>query len=377
MFAQARQSTQVIALIALIAVGIGVFTAVRLVAGGDQVLDISSIKSGTTAQAFRPQAVYQGRVDGVVSISSMFRGAQEPSNGAGFVYNSDGYIVTASHVVMDYKNGGIAAQTIYVSFASGDELMAKLVGVDQRADVAVLKVEGGDVALKPVPMGDSDATQVGDPVAVIGSPYGNDRSLTTGIVSAVHRSVPLRLHENSGEQLSDAIQTDAAVNPGNSGGPLLDAEGKVIGIMQQITSTTGADVGIAFAVPAALIDHSAQQLIAHGAVKYARIGVLTATVTPQLADEQGLPSPRGALVQSVQSGWPADGKLSDSGRGVMFFGKEYVLGDQIVKIAGVDVRSREDVSRIMDRLDPSRSVEVEFYRDGDKHTVSIQPAATS
>ena len=179
---------------------------------------------------------------------------------------------------------------------------AEIVGFDPYADVALLKVDPDGLDLHPLELATNDEVEVGQPVAAIGSPFGEEQSLSVGVISATDRSI-----ESLTEfQIDGAIQTDASINPGNSGGPLLDAEGQVIGINQQINTTSGGNEGVGFAVPIALVARSLDQLREDGTVDYAYIGVTTQSLYPQLADQLGLESDTGALVAEVVNGSPAD-----------------------------------------------------------------------
>ena len=176
------------------------------------------------------------------------------------------------------------AKEVYVQFADRNQVAASIVGFDPQADVALLKVDPNGLDLHPLQLGNSDAVQTGEPVAAIGSPFFEEQSLSVGIVSATDRSIP----SLTAFQIEGGIQTDASINPGNSGGPLLDADGRVIGINQQISTTSGGNEGVGFAVPMDLVKRSLDQLRANGSVKYAYIGVTTETLYPQLADRLGL-----------------------------------------------------------------------------------------
>ena len=209
-----------------------------------------------------------------------------PAQGSGFVVSPKGYILTNSHVITTAGEGAPsesaeAAGTVYVEFRDGDRVEAEIVGWDIFDDVGLLKVDPADHALVPVPLGDSSRVVVGEPVAAIGSPFGQETSLTVGVVAATERSIDSLTSEYS---LVDAIQTDAPINRGNSGGPLFDARGRAIGINAQIRSESGNAEGVGFAVPINSARRSMSQLIATGEVRYAYVGITTQTVTPSIAE---------------------------------------------------------------------------------------------
>ena len=230
------------------------------------------------------------------------------SQGSGFVVSDEGYILTNSHVVTtagesDPDETPRAADTVYVQFRDGERVPAEVVGWDVFDDVGVLKVDPADHPVSPVPLGDSSAVVVGEPVAAIGSPFGQESSLSVGVVSATERSID---SITSSFNLVDAIQTDAPINRGNSGGPMFNAAGEVIGINAQIRSESGTAEGVGFAIPINAAKRSMEQLIQTGEVRYAWLGVTTQTVTPRIAERFGFAETSGAAVQSVAGGSPAD-----------------------------------------------------------------------
>ena len=212
--------------------------------------------------------------------------------------DNDGHILTNAHVV-----DGASTVTVQVGDEDGDTYDAKVVGDDPSTDVAVLQVDAGADQLTPLELGSSEGVQVGDPVVAIGNPFGLDRTVTAGIVSAVQREIS----SPNGFTIENVIQTDAPINPGNSGGPLIDAAGEVIGINSQIETGGGrGNVGIGFAVPIDTAREVAQQLIDNGEVQHAFLGISGADLTPEIADVLNLDTDSGALVQSVVPGSPAD-----------------------------------------------------------------------
>ncbi len=314
----------------------------------------AATKGGKTVQQIYKQ---EGR--GVVFIQS--QGVSEgtgtgTATGSGFVVNQDGTIITNAHVVE-------GASKVTVSFEEGGEAIdADVKGIDPDSDIAVLKInpEGRDLTV--LPLGDSSKAQVGDPVVAIGNPFGLQRTVTTGIVSALQRQVDAP----SGFPISDVIQTDASINPGNSGGPLLNARGQVIGINSQIATGGGqGSVGIGFAVPINTAKQDLPKLSAGETIKRAYLGVRMGDVTPELAKQLGLPVDSGALVAQVTSGSPAAKaglKAGDStGRGA----------DVIVAVDGKTVNSADDVVNAVAGKQPGDSVELQYYRGQDKHTVRV------
>jgi S1-C subfamily serine protease len=235
---------------------------------------------------------------------------------------------------------------VFVEFRDGDRVSARVVGWDLFDDVALVKVEPSKHPLAPVPLGNSSQVLVGEPVAAIGSPFGAENSLATGVVSATGRTIPAL---TSSFSLVDAIQIDAPINRGNSGGPLFDGEGRVIGINAQIQSTTGNAEGVGFAIPIDLARRALDQLLRTGRVRYAYIGVSTQDVTPGIARRFSLGAERGALVTQVEEGSPAAAAGVRGGtRTEAFNGKDVTLGgDLIVAIGGSKIESADDVSRLV------------------------------
>ncbi len=248
---------------------------------------------------------------------------QNNSLGSGFIISTDGYILTNAHVVE-------AADEINVKLNDKREFKAKVIGSDKRTDIALIKIEA--TGLPAVRFGDPNKLKVGEWVIAIGSPFGFENSVTAGIVSAKGRSLPQ-------ENFVPFIQTDAAVNPGNSGGPLFNMAGEVIGINSQIYSRTGGFMGLSFAIPIDVANDIATQLKTGGRVTRGRIGVVIQPVTRELAESFGLPKPAGALVSSVEKGSPAEKAGIEA-------------GDVILKFNGRDVTSSEDLPRLVGGTKP-------------------------
>jgi S1-C subfamily serine protease len=267
----------------------------------------------------------------------------------------------------------VPARTVYVEFSDGDRLTATVVGVDLFDDVGLLRVDPKQHALDPVPLGNSSRVVVGEPVAAIGSPFGNTDSLSVGVVSAIRRSIPSL---TSNYDLVDAIQTDAPINHGNSGGPLFDARGRAIGINAQIRSSgtgTGFE-GVGFAVPIDSAKRSIDQLLKTGGVRYAYVGIKTEDLTPAIARKFGYAATRGALVDVVNSGTAADrAGLKAGTRETVYEGLVVkVGGDAIVAINGIPVTGAQDVVRIVTtRLVPGETAKFTVVRGKQRRVVDV------
>jgi S1-C subfamily serine protease len=329
---------------------------------------------------FAPPTIYRARSGGVVTIIAIFGDPAADdqggaSQGSGFVVSPKGYILTNSHVITTAGEGSSSesaesAGTVYVEFRDGDRVEAEVVGWDIFDDVGLLKVDPPDHVLEPVPLGDSSRVVVGEPVAAIGSPFGLDRTVTAGIVAATERSIDSLTSEYS---LVDAIQTDAAINRGNSGGPLFDARGRVIGINAQIRSESGNAEGVGFAVPINSARRSMSQLIATGEVRYAYVGITTQTVTPSIAERFDYGADRGAAVQAVNPGTPAAGAGFRPGRAEQVFEDIRIRpgGDLIVAIDGKPVDTADDVVRAVTRKLPGQILTFTVLRGGERRTISV------
>jgi 2-alkenal reductase len=330
---------------------------------------------------FDPAAIYRERAAGVVTLLALFgpddsAAAADAAQGSGFVVSSDGYILTNSHVITtageDATQAPEAASTVLVEFRNGDRVRARIVGWDIYDDVGLLKVDPADHHLTVVPLGDSTHAVVGQPIAAIGSPFGNESSLSVGVVSATERSIASL---TSSYDLVDAIQTDAPINRGNSGGPMFDARGRVIGINAQINSNSGTAEGVGFAVPINSARRSMEQLIETGEVRYAWLGVSTQTLTPRLADHFDYSVDAGAAVQTVVPGSPADeAGLQAGGTEKDFTGIPFRPGgDLIVAIDGAPVETAEDVVRaIAEGLLPGETTHLTILRDGKRVEVTVK-----
>ncbi len=324
--------------------------------------------------AFDPEALYAARAPGVVTIYANL-GLDGTAQGSGFVVDRDGVILTNAHVITnaaEARTNVQGARAVYVEFADGERIGGRVVGWDLFSDVGVIRVKPADHPLDPVPLGDSATVVVGEPVAAIGSPFGKQSSLTVGVVSATGRSIDSLAA--GGFAVSNAIQIDAPINRGNSGGPLFDADGRVIGINAQIESTSGTNEGVGFAIPIDLARRSLEQLLRTGKVSYAYIGVSTQDVTPGIAQAFGLGADRGALVTRVEDGSPAGlAGLHGGSRTEAFNGQDITLGgDLIVAIAGTKVDDADDVSRLVTTtLRPGQTVTFTVLRGKKRMSIPV------
>jgi S1-C subfamily serine protease len=323
----------------------------------------------TAASGFDASRVYREASPGVVTIRSIF-GAESAAEGSGFVLDTDGRIVTNAHVVTDESGGGrVPAKEVFVEFPDRNVVPAEIVGFDPFADVALLKIEPDGFALHPLELGNDGDLQVGQPVAAIGSPFGEMQSLSSGIISATDRSVK----SLTDFQIEGAIQTDASINPGNSGGPLLDAGARVLGINEQIETNSGSNSGVGFAVPVSAIKRSIAQLEATGQAEYAYIGVSSQALYPQLAEKLGLDTTFGGLVAEVVPGGPAEkAGLRGGDKNLKFQAGQYSTGgDVILQVEGHDVVTPNDLASQIALKKPGEKVTLTILRDGEKKQVEV------
>ena len=284
------------------------------------------------------------------------------ATGSGFVIDKQGTIITNAHVVQ-------GASEVQVRFGEEDDFVdAKVAGTDASNDLAVLKVDPDDAELVPLPLGNSSKVAVGNSAIAIGNPFGFSRTVTTGIISALQRQIDAP----NGFPIRNVIQTDASINPGNSGGPLLDGQGRVIGINTQIaTGGSSGSVGIGFAVPVNTVKEVLPQLKKGGEVQRAYLGIDMVAVNDQAADDLNLPAKRGALIQTVVEGGPADdaglrGGRTPTGEGIV------AGGDLIVEVDGKQVKSPDDVADAVAGKKPGDEVTVEYYRGDDKKSAEVK-----
>ncbi len=336
-----------------------------------EVLQDAPTPSGGTR--FDPAGIYRRESPGVVTIVAGGLQANGGGGGlgSGFVISGGGEVATNAHVVTSGEGAAIRkAQEVYVRFQDGNQVSAKIVGFDPFSDVALLKVDPKGLTLRPLPLGSARDLVVGSPVAAIGSPFGEEQSLSIGVISALDRAI----QSLTGFDTTGAIQTDAAINQGNSGGPLLDARGRVLGINAQIQTTTGEGSGVGFAVSVDTVKRSLDQLRRTGEVRYAYFGVSTTPVYPQLADEFDIPVDHGAWVQEVTPGGPAEkAGLKGGDSQARFQDRTYrVGGDVIVSVAGARLRDDSDLAEAISKLPPGRRVRVEIIRDGERKTLQVR-----
>jgi S1-C subfamily serine protease len=329
---------------------------------------------------FDPAAIYDRLSPGVVTILSIFRGGTslledegEGGQGSGFVIDGDGYIATNAHVVTTERAGDstVEADEVYVEFSDGNRVPARVVGDDPNADVALLKVDPQGLSLTPLRLGESESIAVGEPVAAIGSPFGERQSLSIGVISALDRTI----RSLTQFEIGDAIQTDAAINPGNSGGPLLDAEGHVIGINAQIKSQSGGGEGVGFAIPVDAVRRSLRELRDDGRVDYGYLGVETLTIWPQLADRLDLDVDTGALVQEVVDDSPAaDAGIEAGGDEISFQGQSQIAtgGDLIVAVNDEKFTREHDLADEISDHSSGDRVRLTLLRDGKRRTIEVE-----
>jgi len=330
---------------ALIGAGGGVGTYAALSGNSKTVVRQVSVGDSQPAAAtsgLSVNSIYKRTNRGVVDVkvnsqaSNAFGGTQSQSaEGSGFVYDSSGHVITNQHVVA-------GATSVRVTFWNGQTYTAHVVGTDASTDLAVLKVDAPSSALYPLALGDSSKVEVGDNVVAIGSPFGLAETVTAGIVSALHRQMTSPNNFSS----DDTIQTDAAINHGNSGGPLLDAQAHVIGVNAQIESDSGGSDGVGFAIPSNTIKSIATQLISSGKAQHAFLGVELGT------------NGAGARVVSVRSATPA------AKAGLR-------AGDVITSLGGKKISSSDDLRSAINARKPGDHVSVTFLRNGQRHTVSL------
>jgi S1-C subfamily serine protease len=282
------------------------------------------------------------------------------ATGSGFLIDTEGHVITNSHVVE-------GADEVEVKLGSSEASYdAEVVGTDPATDVALLKVDAPVDSLHPLSLGDSSEVEVGDPVVAIGNPFGLDRTVTSGIVSALQRQI----QAPNGFSISHVIQTDAAINPGNSGGPLIDASGSVIGINSQIQTggTSSGNVGIGFAVPINTAREVVREIEENGEVKHAYLGISGGSVTPDLAKALKLPVSSGVLVNEVVKGGPADeAGLKGGDTSATIEGANLRLGgDVITEVDGKRIDDMEEVINAVNAASPGDEMELTVHRDEDE-----------
>jgi putative serine protease PepD len=366
----------VMTLLATLAVGVGAGAVAYSTFSDDtktviQQVPVEGSEPTASNSALTAAEIYRNTNRSVVEITvgsvqvDPFGGGeqQQRGQGSGFVYDSEGHIVTNDHVVE-------GAETVSVRFWNGNSYDATVVGADPSTDLAVIKVDAPDSVLHPLTVGDSSDVQVGNTVFALGSPFGLEDSFTSGIVSALHRQI----EAPNNFTINDSIQTDAAINHGNSGGPLLNSSGEVIGVNAQIAGNTGANVGIGFAIPSNTVKEIAAQLIDTGEVEHAYLGVQIQDVPASVADELG-------LVEGVQiaefppnTTTPAEraGLRAATGQRTIDGDVYSTGGDVITEIDGQKITSSEQLQRAIDAKQPGDTISVTYWRNGDSHTVDVK-----
>lgn len=314
---------------------------------------------GETSTAVVP-TVAEAVLPSVVSIDVPAAAVDAPAGpggqaalGSGVIYRSDGFILTNAHVVGD-------AEEVNVRLASGDVLAAEVVGSDELNDLAVLEADlPEDVELPAINLRDADEDLVvGETVVAIGSPFGLEGSVTSGIVSGLNRDLTVGEEDGAGLTIPSVIQTDAAINPGNSGGALVDASGRLVGINTAILTRTGGNQGVGFAVPAGQATTSADQIIEQGFVRHPLLGITGLDVSPEIAEEFGLEAPRGAVVDSVQP----DTGAEDAG---------VEPGDIIVEVDGEPLATMSQLVSEVRQREPGEALELGIVRDGERLDLEV------
>jgi putative serine protease PepD len=368
-----RILTVTAALVAAAAIGAGGGAAMFAALGSDgatvvrQVTVKSSEPAASTSESLSVSQVYEQTYKSVVEITSTLTQAspmggeqQARGQGSGFVFDAQGHIVTNQHVVD-------GAQTVSVRFWDGSTYDATVVGTDPSTDLAVIKVDAPADMLQPVALGDSTQLTVGEPVVAIGSPFGLEETLTSGIVSALNREMT----SPNNFTISNSIQTDAAINHGNSGGPLLNAAGEVIGVNTQIRSESGGSDGIGFAIPSSTVASIVPQIIAGGSVEHAYLGVGVATLPDSVASELGVPA--GVMVTDVRQGTAAaDAGLQAATGSATVDGQSYPTGgDVITAVDGKAITSGAELQAAVDAKKPGDTISLTYTRDGASSTVQV------
>lgn len=313
--------------------------------------------------------VYEKAADGVVNVTSIaiqmdffFNPFPAQGSGSGAIIDTRGHILTNHHVIAN-------AQKLEVTLADGSKWAAKLIGSDPDNDLAVIKIDAPKEKLKIIPMGDSRNLKIGQKVLAIGNPFGFERTLTTGVISSLGRTI----RSEVGTMIEDVIQTDAAINPGNSGGPLLNSDGEMIGINTAIISPTGGSVGIGFAIPINTAKKIIPELIAKGYVSYPWIGATIQPLLPEVAKFLKLNVERGAMIAEVVKGGPADKAGLKGGTQRVQVGNMIVIvgGDIIVKADQNEVKTHDDLIRYIREKKPNDTLTLKVLRKGKFEDVKV------
>ena len=319
--------------------------------------------AGLTEEERNNIAIYEKVSDGVVNVTStavqmdfFFNAFPTQGSGSGSIIDTKGHILTNQHVVAN-------AQKLEVTLGDGSKWPAKLVGSDPDSDLAVIKIDAPKEKLKVIPMGDSKNLKIGQKVLAIGNPFGLQRTLTTGIVSSVGRTI----RSDAGTLIEDVIQTDAAINPGNSGGPLLNSDGEIIGINSAILSPSGGNVGIGFAVPVNTAKQVVPELLSKGYVTYPWIGATIQSLIPEVAKYLKLKIERGAIIAEVVKGGPADKAGLKGGNQKVQVGNMIAVvgGDIVVKVDQHEVKTNDELIHYIREKKPGDTILLKVYRKGD------------
>jgi S1-C subfamily serine protease len=356
-------------------VAVGVDRAVGEEAGATVIREVSvgipesaAFRSGTgktisDIYASARRGVVQVLATSVVSDNPFFGSRESRALGSGFVMDKNGHVVTNYHVIE-------GASKVEVSFSGNDEMPATVVGSDPSTDLAVLRIKGAESrSLTPLDLGNSTDVKVGDAVVAIGNPFGLERTVTAGIVSALQRQITAP----NGFAIDEVIQTDAAINHGNSGGPLLNADGKVIGVNAQIESESGGNVGIGFAIPINTVKDVFSQLLESGKVEHAYLGIEMTTITEDLAANVRLPVDHGVLIENVRTGSPAAAAgLRGGTTQVVVDGVSYLVGgDAITAADGLAIDAAEQLRTAVTAKDPGDELSLQIHRQDETKEVTV------
>jgi S1-C subfamily serine protease len=369
-----RRRLAALATVALFAAGCGGETKTRTVQTTTTKVEVLREVGGRQG-GFDPRSIYERESPGVVTvIATGLRTAGDDDAGglgSGFVISGEGEIATNAHVVTSGEGADIRkASDVFVRFADGNQVRADVKGFDPFSDVALLKIDPDGLTLRPLPLGSTRDLHIGAPVVAIGSPFGEDQSLSVGVISGLDRSI----ESLTGFATTGAIQTDAAINHGNSGGPLIDGRGRVLGINAQIQTSTGDGSGVGFAVPADLVRRSLAQLRRDGRARYAYLGVSHVAVYPQLAQRFDLEVNSGAWIQEVTRDGPAErARLRDGEGSERFQDRAFRIGgDVITAMDGRRIRDENDLARVLLAHKPGDEVTVDVRRGDERLRVRVK-----
>ena len=327
----------------------------------------TAVPAASTSESLSVSEIYEKTYKSVVEITVASsqptptgEEQQAQGQGSGFVYDGEGHVVTNQHVVD-------GAETVSVRLWDGSTYDATVVGSDPSTDLAVIKVDAPASVLEPLSLGDSNELTVGENVVAFGSPFGLEGTVTSGIVSALHR----QMTAPNDFTINDSIQTDAAINHGNSGGPLVNGAGEVVGVNAQIESESGGSDGIGFAIPSSTIETIVPQIIADGSVEHAYLGVGVATINNSVAEELGVPV--GVELTDVREGGPAAeaGFRAATGSATVDGQSFPTGGDVITEVDGQAITTGAELQNAVDAKKPGDSISITYTRDGESHTVEI------